>query len=493
MSIRQKLILFLPLLVLVMSSVSFFLFESGQTVQQSYHLMIKRILLYKEVSYEVGENMRSMNRFIMQMDEESLPEVTRHLNAVKRLRSDLDEMEMIGESDLPLVNYRNIIDTFLEQSEGMIEQIEFQDSNTMAGQYIDAEQTQRFIREEAQELVDLELENYKPIYEEMMYASGKLNKLGILLVITAAAFSILLAMWLSESITGPIRRLVATAKQISKGRMDKKAPESDRNDEISILCRAFNGMLDNIQRLMAENIQSLERDRLVKELELKTLQSQINPHFLFNTLNSISKLAYIEGAEKTSDLAVSVSRLLRYNLQKLDQAVTLREEVAHAGEYMSIQKARFRDRIVFMTEINEEVLDGMIPCLTLQPIMENAFVHGIEEMEEGAVLKLSIGKGEDGTVDIEIRDNGVGMSADKVEMLLQSIQEEAPRFAGNGQSTGLGTHNVFKRLHLFFEGRQKIEIDSKEGAGTVVRFKLPYCNKPLYRGENPYVQLADRR
>ncbi|GJM74695.1 hypothetical protein HMSSN036_69110 [Paenibacillus macerans] len=298
MSIRRKLFLFIPLLVLLMSSVSFFLFESGKNVQESYHLMMKRILLYKEVSYEVGEIMRAMNRFIMQVDTESLPEVERHLNAVRTLRADLDGLETIGGSALPLVNYRNIVDTFLEQAEDMIDQIGGEDSGTMAGKYIEAEQTQRFIREEAQELVDLELEQYKPIYEDMMYATDKLNRLGIMLVVTAAGFSILLALWLSSSITGPIRRLVATAKQISKGRMDTKAPESERNDEISILCRAFNGMIDNIQRLMAENINNLEKDRLVKELELKTLQSQINPHFLFNTLNSISKLAYIEGAPK---------------------------------------------------------------------------------------------------------------------------------------------------------------------------------------------------
>lgn len=474
MTIRKKLFTVIPLLVLLLSSVSFFLFESGKTVQESYHLMMNRILLYKEVSYEVGENMRSMNRYIMQMDAESMPEVIKHLNNVKMLRAELDSLATIGPSDLPLVNYRNIIDTFIEQAEGMIAGIDDQDSGTMAGQYIEAERTERFIREEAQALVDLELEQYKPIYQEMMFTSERLNTLGILLVITMGALSILLALWLSKSITEPIRRLVATAKQISKGRMDTKAPESDSHDEISILCRAFNGMIDNIQRLMAENMDSLEKDRLVKELELKTLQSQINPHFLFNTLNSISKLAYIEGATRTSDLAVSVSRLLRYNLQKLDQAVPLREEVEHVTEYINIQKARFRDRIEFVMDIDERALDCMIPCLTLQPILENAFVHGIEQMEAGAMLKLGISYSED-SVEIEIRDNGIGMSEETAQMLLQSIREAAPRYGGRkGQSTGLGTHNVFKRLHLFFDGQERIEIESAEGEGTAVLFTLPF-------------------
>lgn len=473
MSIRKKLLVCIPLLVVLMSTVSFFLFQSGKNVQESYHLMMNRILLYKEVSYEAGEIMRSMNRFIMQVDADSLPEVEKHLSGVQRLRQDLDGLETIGGSDLPLVNYRNIMDTFLEQIETMIGKIDDQDSNTMAGAYIEAEKTERFIREEAQGLVDIELDQYKPIYQEIMSTTDKLNKVGTQLVITVAVLSIILAIWLSNSITGPIRRLVATAKQISKGRMDTKAPESINNDEISILCRTFNSMIDNIQSLMADNINSLEKDRLVKELELKMLQSQINPHFLFNTLNSIAKLAYIEGAIRTSDLTVSVSRLLRYNLQKLDQAVPLREEVEHVTEYINIQRARFRDRISFVMEIDERALDGMVPCLTLQPILENAFVHGIEQMEEGAELKLTIGYVDEG-VGIEIRDNGVGMSRETVELLLRSFREETPSFGKKGQSTGLGTHNVFKRLHLFFNGEQGIEIDSVEGKGTAVLFKIPY-------------------
>ncbi|MEK4517577.1 sensor histidine kinase [Paenibacillus sp. FSL H8-0122] len=473
MSIRLKLLICIPLLVLLMSSVSFVLFQSGKNVQESYHLMMNRIMLYKEVSYEVGENMRSLNRFIMQVDTDSFPEVEKHLGAVLELRSRLDGMNTIGGSGLPLMNYSHLIDTFVEQAGQMITEIDGQDANSLAGAYIEAEQTQRFIREEAQELVDLELDQYKPIYAEIMSTTAKLNRMGSLLVITAALLSICMAVWLSGSITGPIRRLVATAKQISKGRMDTKAPESAGNDEISILCRAFNGMIDNIQELMKENIKSAEKDRLVKELELKMLQSQINPHFLFNTLNSIAKLAYLEGAARTSDLTVSVSRLLRYNLQKLDQAVPLREEVEHVNEYINIQRARFRDRIAFEMEIDEQAMDGMVPCLTLQPIFENAFVHGLEQMEKGAILTLSI-RYRSGQVEIVISDNGAGMNRETVARLMGSIQQEAPHSSGKGQSTGLGTHNVFKRLHLFFDGQQLIEINSSEGQGTAVLFRLPF-------------------
>ncbi|MFD2876225.1 hypothetical protein ACFTAO_10145 [Paenibacillus rhizoplanae] len=112
MSIRLKLLICIPLLVLLMSSVSFVLFQSGKNVQESYHLMMNRIMLYKEVSYEVGENMRSLNRFIMQVDTDSFPEVEKHLGAVLELRSRLDGMATIGGSGLPLMNYSHLIDTF---------------------------------------------------------------------------------------------------------------------------------------------------------------------------------------------------------------------------------------------------------------------------------------------------------------------------------------------------------------------------------------------
>lgn len=227
MSIRRKLFLFIPLLVLLMSSVSFFLFESGKNVQESYHLMMKRILLYKEVSYEVGEIMRAMNRFIMQVDTESLPEVERHLNAVRTLRADLDGLETIGGSALPLVNYRNIVDTFLEQAEDMIDQIGGEDSGTMAGKYIEAEQTQRFIREEAQELVDLELEQYKPIYEDMMYATDKLNRLGIMLVVTAAGFSILLRFGCRAASPGRFAGSSPRPSRFPKGGWTRKLPKAN--------------------------------------------------------------------------------------------------------------------------------------------------------------------------------------------------------------------------------------------------------------------------
>ncbi|UHA60361.1 histidine kinase [Metabacillus litoralis] len=281
-------------------------------------------------------------------------------------------------------------------------------------------------------------------------------------------------MWLSRSISVPIDRLVEKAKQISKGNLDIETIDLTKTkDEIGILGQAFHQMLKDLKHYISQHIQVIESNRLVKELELRALQSQINPHFLFNTLNIISKLAFIEGAERTSDLTVSASNLIRYNLRKLDKPVTLKDELDHIKEYLTIQKARFQDRVSFEYDIDESVLNQMIPSLTLQPILENAFVHGIEEKETGGRIKITV-KGISSGVFIELSDNGNGMDEKIRQKLLNYMNEDEPStLSTTTKSTGLGTINVFKRLSLFYGDELEINIKSYKDVGTSVIFRLP--------------------
>jgi sensor histidine kinase YesM len=308
--------------------------------------------------------------------------------------------------------------------------------------------------------------------------------LGAAVFVTNTLLSILLAIWISRSITDPVSRLVSRAKQISKGQLQQSSrpDQQHSNDEFGLLTGAFEQMSSDLLLLIEKDKESLEKDRLVKELELQALQSQINPHFLFNTLNVLSKLALLEEAEKTSDLIVSMSNLLRYNLRNLDQPVTLRDEVAHVKEYFILQQARFRDRIELVMDIDPSTLQQPIPALTLQPIVENAFLHGIEHMESGASIRLEITQRPDG-VHISVADNGSGMTEEVRQSLLRLESEPSSK-----QSTGLGTKNVFKRLQLFYAVNELIEIESELGKGTKVMIRIPKDEevKPIY------VQTVDR-
>lgn len=485
MTIRRKLLLFIPLLVLLVNSVTYFLFISGQTVQHSYESMTERMLLYKQAAGTADDNLRLLYAFLL--DPEESPAASSAFDAaVTRLRGQRAALAASSSASPPaasLRSYTNMLDTFSEQASAAWESASAGDPRSALARYEDAEQTTAYIREEGQRLVDLELSRYQPLFRRIQAENERMNRLGAAVFVLNTVLSVVLAVWISRSITGPVSRLVRTARQISKGNLSvEPAPRS--NDELGILSDAFERMSAELKELIERDKASLEKDRLVKELELKALQSQINPHFLFNTLNVLSKLALLEGAEKTSDLIVSMSNLMRYNLRKLDAPVTLRSELEHVKEYFAIQQARFRDRIRLELDIDESALQEAIPSLTLQPIVENAFVHGIAGREEGAVIRLEIKRAGKGVL-IRIADNGAGMSE---EARLALLRLEAEPGKEQSQSTGLGTRNVFKRLQLFYGRGDLVDIASVPGEGTTVTIVIPAGKE----GEQTHVPAVDR-
>ncbi|KZN96394.1 sensor histidine kinase [Aeribacillus pallidus] len=477
MNIRTKLFIFIPLLVILLNTIAFFIFDSGKKVQKSYDFMVHRIYLYKQISNETQENLRYLSSYLIYQDKENLNLLIKHKANLEALQNNLSNNS--ASNALVVDNYKNMINTFLQLEEAILTNLKEKKFVDQADQFKEIERVASFIREDSQQLVDMELSEYQPVYNSMLAINENMNKWGGSLFIVTTALSIVFAIWLSRSIVIPIQQLVQTAKQVAAGDLNTNVPIYQPNDEVGVLGKVFNQMIENLRKLISKNMEILEKEKLMRELELKALQSQINPHFLFNTLNVISKLAYIEGAEKTSELTISTSNLLRYNLRKLNEPVMLREEIENAKEYFAIQKARFRDRISFRMEIDNHCLDQSIPALTIQPLLENAFVHGIESMESGAVIELSV-KEKEGRVLVKISDNGVGMDEKIVKTILES-----PSFSikkSTGHSTGLGMENVFRRLRLFYQVHDIVDIKSKQGHGTTILLSLPRV-----RGEKMHV------
>jgi sensor histidine kinase YesM len=193
-------------------------------------------------------------------------------------------------------------------------------------------------------------------------------------------------------------------------------------------------------------------------------------------------MAYLEDAEHTSRLIESVAALLRYNLGgDLNKAATLRDEVSIVKEYFFIQQTRFGDRIQFITEIEEDCLDIEIPSLTLQPLIENAFIHGVESYEENAEIRLHIYKSND-RINVEIVDNGDGMDEITQNRLLNYVsgtemEEVYEHGKSKGHSTGIGVKNVIRRLQLFYNQKDIIEIHSELGKGTKFTLTIPNAAK----------------
>ncbi|UOF90934.1 sensor histidine kinase [Fodinisporobacter ferrooxydans] len=479
MNIRTKLLIYIVSIVTVLNSVAFFLFQGNRSAEAGYNEIIQQLLLFNQISNDVNDNLRKINLYIVNQSQELRNSSRDGYQSLKHDQTKLDNVVERPDNYIQLKNYKNLIRTFLNQENTIFLSITSHDPMTYTNVDREMENTAGYIQQTTQSIIDSELSFYSTFYQEIVRRNDQLKNIGIDIFAVSTILSIFVAIALAKGITEPLSNLMRAARRMAKGDLEGEEIAVKSRDEVGVLSEAFNHMQQNIRLLVGQiRIQS-EMERHVKELELKALQSQINPHFLFNTLNTIAKLSYMEGAEQASDLITSVSSLLRYNLQKLDKPVTLREELENVKEYLSIQKARFRDRVEYHLKIEENALDLLVPCLTLQPIIENAFVHGIEELEAGATLYLEIlncGQG----AEIIVCDNGKGMGKETQEKLLQSLQGNVDGTDFNQEkkrSTGIGLANVGKRLSLFFEDRHRPEVESDVDQGTTIRLWIPSDQK----------------
>jgi len=224
------------------------------------------------------------------------------------------------------------------------------------------------------------------------------------------------------------------------------------------------------QRLMEEQYRRSELESAVKSLELKALQSQVNPHFIFNTLNMAARLGYLENARQTTEVIYSLASLLRYSIRNLDQFVSLKEEISYIEHYLYIQQIRYKDRIQAHMNIPESLQEFLIPVMSVQPIVENAIKHGLENKKEGGMLDIKAFD-EGNTINIDIIDNGVGMSPKRLEEINNPLHEKT------GHTTGLGISNVDLRFKRYFGPEYGVTIESKQNAGTKVRLRFPKTMK----------------
>lgn len=230
------------------------------------------------------------------------------------------------------------------------------------------------------------------------------------------------------------------------------------------------GVANIVQKQLMDEIRSkADLENLLRAAELKALQSQVNPHFLFNTLNTIARLALLEGASRTQEIVYALSDLLRNNLRDIEELRTLEEEVKSINDYLTIQRVRFGDRIQARVNVSPELLDMHIPALTLQPLVENAIIHGIEPKKEGGEVQIG-GYLEGDRLVLVVGDTGIGMSQERIN----SIFRAEKRRPTQGQTTGLGILNVHKRIQHHFGAEYGIRMESEIGRGTSIYIQLPY-------------------
>jgi len=221
-------------------------------------------------------------------------------------------------------------------------------------------------------------------------------------------------------------------------------------------------------RIAQEKQRAAELESDLNIARFETLQAQINPHFLFNALNTVARLAILEGAPKSEKMAYSLSRLLRYSLRKVDQLVPLGEEIQQVATYLEIQKIRFQERLDFEIACPNSLSKFQVPCMSLQPLVENSLIHGLEPRLAPGKISVSAHKRR-GSVLIEIADNGVGMTSDQLAAVLQPNSNRSP----SAQGTGIGLANVRQRFEHYYGDTMRFEMTSQPDQGTCIQIQLP--------------------
>lgn len=473
--IRTKLILYFIILVVLVNGVAFYLYSSSEQIMREYDRSFQRFLLLNEISQQTNTLVEKMNAYIVEKDPVYLKEFNETNTLLRSNKKRLDSEIENKSNYVVLTNYENMLESFLDDSYIAISAFQDNDINQYSSYFNEATDISGYIQETTMSLINQELTSYQHFYNQLTKRNHYYRITAGLFLSAVFILCTILAIRISGGITNPIRRLSLAAKEISAGHLTGEDIKVTSKDELKLLTETFNQMRKNIIELVNEIKDKSELDKLLKELELKNLQNQINPHFLFNTLNNIAKMAYLEEAPETTRLIESVSTLLRYNLENIDKPSTLKDEINVVKEYFYIQQTRFGDRISFYTHIDESCMQIPVPRLTLQPIVENAFIHGVESKEEGGVITLSIFKKAD-QIFIEVMDNGLGMDGETKQRLLNYVNADDMHpnelQKRSGHSTGIGVINVIKRLQLFYQEKDVVEIESDLGRGTTFRLKI---------------------
>jgi len=318
--------------------------------------------------------------------------------------------------------------------------------------------------------------NYTVLLEDL----ERMEIISFTIMIAWAALSVVLLYLMAGEITGPLGQLALTANEVAGGDFDVEIPVSESSDEIGSLTKAFRSMVVSIREYIEQIKTNMEHEREMKEKELlmenhlkdaklKYLQAQINPHFLFNSLNAGAQLALMEDAEKTCLFIEKMAEFFRYNVQQMKEDTTLFEELGAVDNYLYILNVRFTGDIHYEKKVDPDVPNVHIPSMILQPIVENAVNHGIQNIEREGEIYLSVTKIED-ELQIIIRDNGIGMSHEKIDEILSGNVEQFT----DSKSTGVGLHNVISRLELYYgkKGLTRI-VSAGPDMGTSVIIRVP--------------------
>ncbi len=467
------------MIVLLMGGAGFYLFYKESRFLNDYNYLVEDILSAQQLTNVTNNNSEILQKY----------KGTESRNYIAQLNSNKETMNSVvfrlnnhiknGRLDAELTNLTSLAESYTD----IINRLIFAEENDKSGHIAAAEEMLGKISGSISRIYEYLTRELRTTYQQFNQNRIHTEILTIIVFFIITLLNLVSIFLFTNNLLKPIKALTAAAREVSQGSyhipsLDVKAT----TEEFVILTSAFRQMAESIgryikdlnekvdveRRLKEEEVKNERNLLLLKEAELLALQSQVDPHFMFNTLNIIAKIAYTENADKTAAIIGTMSKMLRYSLGSLKKVTTLDQEMSSLEDYIFIQKTRFADRLEYRKEIECGISDVSIPPLSIQPIVENAILHGIECKEEGGYVRIRI-YDENGSVSIDIEDNGIGIP----EAMLENLFSRNEKLSHKGHITGLGINNVKERLEILYGRQDVFEIFSEENRGTLVRIRLP--------------------
>lgn len=370
---------------------------------------------------------------------------------------------------------------YLKVSEEAVKAKRGRDVQTYGERYEKAGKIKEYLNGYISSLNNIQFQGNSNNYLLLQNSLYYMEVVGTIMFFVVVLCDTIMVVMMTRRLTKPLKILSGRAKEVTTGDLSVDIPVFRTGDEVESLSKAFDKMMGSIREYVEAQRVSMEKENEMRENELKTqtllkdaqlkyLQSQINPHFLFNTLNAGMQLAMIEDADKTALFIENMAEFFRYNLSRINEDATLADEIRLVDHYIYILNVRFAGDIHYKKEIEPGLENVLVPSMILQPLVENAVQYGIRGVEWKGWVTLRIWQ-EAGTVYIEVADNGRGMSQELIERVLRG---ENVKNRKNSKSNGIGVYNVLERLQMYYTTEDVLEIESDgEGKGTRFTLKIP--------------------
>ncbi len=486
-TVRGRIIANSALILLILSLTTLYSGFASLELTRSVELLFRSNRNMESLRNLMGETEAGLESYLTTKSSDSLKDYirssTRLSDEARGLNRDIvqDELQLL-QRDLA-----GLIDSYLEDTEASVAAKRGRDVAAYTARYESSERSAELARFLIEKIDGIFLSNSLAAYAGYSAQISAVILSNAALVVTAILLGFILLVRYSYKLTDPISRLAEAARAVGRGEYGHELPFPASADEIGTMTAAFASMQESVRRafdelkskavvekrLMEERMRVLELDHKLKDAELLALQTQINPHFLFNTLSAGMQLALTEDADRTADFLDNLAAFIRYVLKPPARSVRVSDEIECVERYIWLLRLRFGERYRFELSVDEGALSVETPALLLQPLVENAVAHGLKDCEGGGEVRVAVRlEGEEAVLSVE--DTGDGMSAEEVARILResSVDEASHQGASLGEG-GIGLRNVIRRVSLATGGRGRVEIDSEPGEGASVRIFLP--------------------